>query len=97
MKEYGASEENCWRCGRAGHRTFECFANSTKKGTMLPSAPLKGASSAKQKRTDGDDPETPAAAKPHLSTVKGKDSDMREATAVWADDESEFTVFTDCE
>jgi len=81
-KEYGASEENCWRCGRAGHRTFEYFANSTKKGTTLASAPGKVASSAKSKWTNDDDPETPTAAKPHLSTVKVEDSNMREATAV---------------
>lgn len=31
----------CWRCGRTGHRTFECFSFQTTQGTTLPPAPWK--------------------------------------------------------
>jgi len=41
QEEYGKSSDNCWRCGRGGHRTYECFAGSTQKGTTLPPAPWR--------------------------------------------------------
>ena len=37
--EYFKSGDNCWRCGRPGHRTYECYAHTTLKGTPLPHAP----------------------------------------------------------
>jgi len=39
QEEYGKSREDCWRCGRNGHKTFECFSFNTIKGTVLPKAP----------------------------------------------------------
>ena len=47
-KEYGSSRDNCWLCGRGGHKTFECYAGTTTGGTSLPMAPWKGACSAKR-------------------------------------------------
>jgi len=38
-KEYGKSMEDCWRCGRSGYKTFECFSFNTKNGMVRPSAP----------------------------------------------------------
>jgi len=33
------SPEGYWRCGQKGHRTYECFAHTTRYGTPLPKAP----------------------------------------------------------
>ena len=35
--------DGCWRCGRTGHRTHECYLFQTIKGTELPPAPWKAA------------------------------------------------------
>ena len=32
-------QDGCWRCGRTGHRTFDCFSFQTIQGTLLPPAP----------------------------------------------------------
>jgi hypothetical protein len=56
-KEYGASKKNCCRCGRERHRTFECYASTTKRGTALLAAPGKSISSASKKRSREDDEE----------------------------------------
>jgi len=53
-KEYRSSKDNCWGCGQAGDKTFECYVGTTTGGTMLPTAPWRGASSAKRKHV-GDD------------------------------------------
>jgi len=39
QEEYGRSRNDCWRCGRSTHKTYECFSFNTKKGTALPPAP----------------------------------------------------------
>jgi len=38
-EEYFKTPESCWRCGQKGHRTYECFAHTTRQGTVLPRAP----------------------------------------------------------
>ena len=68
QQEYKATE-NCWRCGRPGHRTFECYAFTTAKGTSLPAAPWKAAAAAPRvspnggKRKTTEEPEERPAAK----------------------------------
>jgi len=42
QEEYKATD-GCWRCGRPGHKTFECYAFTTSQGTSLPVAPWKTA------------------------------------------------------
>jgi len=42
QEEYKATD-SCWRCGRPGHKTFECYAFTTARGTSLPAAPWKAA------------------------------------------------------
>jgi len=34
-EEYWKSREDCWRCGRPGHRTYDCFSFETLQGTAL--------------------------------------------------------------
>jgi len=65
--EFSASSENCWDCGSAGHRMYECFAATTKAGTSLPTALWKGVLSIKRKRETYDPKEEEA-----LPTTKVK-------------------------
>jgi len=85
-KEYGSSKENCWRCGRAGHKTFECDAGTTTGGTTLPTAPWQGGSSAKRKRDDDKNAETPAPKQSKVTTIKTDYDNMRDVAAAWAED-----------
>ena len=39
QKAYFHNRDDCWRCGRPGYRTFECFSFNTVQGTLLPKAP----------------------------------------------------------
>jgi len=39
QEEYGQKRDDCWRCGRSRHQTYECFSFSRVKGTTLPPAP----------------------------------------------------------
>jgi len=39
QEAYFKNHDDCWQCGRAGHRTFECFSFSTLQGTALPKTP----------------------------------------------------------
>jgi len=39
QEAYFRNRDDCWRCGRARHKTFECFLFSTLQGTTLPKAP----------------------------------------------------------
>ena len=43
QEEYGQRREDCWRCGRGGHKTYECHAFNTHSGTTLPAALWKAA------------------------------------------------------
>ena len=85
-KEYGSSKDNCWRCSQAGHKTFKCYAATTTGGTTLPRAPWRGASSAKRKRDDDKNTETPAPNQSKVTTIKTEDDDMRDVAAAWAED-----------
>ena len=84
-KEYGSSQDNCWRCGRGGHKTFECYAGTTTEGTSLPTAPTKGASSVKRKRDNKELNEAPTPKQSRKTVIKTEDDDMREAAAAWAE------------
>jgi len=42
-REEYKTTDGCWRCGRPGHKTFECYAFTTAQGTSLPVAPWKTA------------------------------------------------------
>ena len=57
--DYRTNESDCRRCGRDGHKTRACFAQTTSKGTKLPplpKMPTKRASAAGTKRTQDEEP-----------------------------------------
>jgi len=66
---------------------FECYAGTTTGGTALPTAPWRGASSAKRKRDGDENVETPAPKQSKVTTIKIEDDDMRDAAAAWAKDQ----------
>ena len=57
--DYQTDEADCRRCARDGHKTRACFAQTTSKGTKLPTPPkmpTKRASAAGTKRTQDEEP-----------------------------------------
>jgi len=50
QEEYSRVREDCWRCGRSSHKTYECFSFNTRKRTALPPAPWKASAVAQAKR-----------------------------------------------
>ena len=57
--EFSQADADCRRCGRDGHKTRACFAQSTLKGTKLPpppKMPTKRASATGTKRIQDDEP-----------------------------------------
>jgi len=81
--------DDCWRCGWAGHITFECFSFSTLQGTTLPKASWKaaGASEGKRKR-DEEVEEHPAAKQQKVAAAEIMDTDT--FAPLWEDSESDF-------
>ena len=55
-EEYFHNRDDCWRCGRPGHRTYECFSFNTKHSTALPPAPWKVSAVAQEKRRRSEEP-----------------------------------------
>jgi len=61
-EEYRQSREDCWRCGRTGHKTYECLSFKTRNGTLLPPDLCKiGAVSEGKGKRDDEGDMTPAA------------------------------------
>jgi len=83
-EEYRMSQEDCWRCGRPGHRTYDCFSFQTVQGTALPPAPWKVAAVETTKRKREDEPEEPAAAKQQKMVAV---EEMATDLPLWADSE----------
>jgi len=100
QEEYKATE-NCWRCGRPGHKTFECYAFTTSRGTSLPVAPWKtaavttktGPAGGKRKSMEGPDKhlakQQKVAAVETMAIEEAEPPRMIEA-APWNDSDSDF-------
>jgi len=85
-EEYGKSKDDCWRCGRSGHRTYECYAGSTKRGTSLPTAPWKVSAVRREKRKRSEEPEAPIPAKQQkVAAVETMDT-----APLWEESDSDF-------
>ena len=82
--------DNCWRCGRPGHQTYDCYAGTTTAGTALPKAPWKVSAvntagpvtAPKRKR---EEEESSAVQPSKLQKVAAVDT--MEPTNLWADSE----------
>jgi len=86
-EEYGRSREDCWRCGRNGHKTYECYAGTTKKGTVLPAAPWKVSAVGNGKRKR-DEEDMPPAKQQKVAAVETMEVDA--IVPLWEDSESDF-------
>jgi len=82
--------ENCWRCGRPGHRTFDCYAFTTAAGTSLPKAPWKVAAVTKEapapppkRKRDEESEPLPAAKQQKVAAVE----EMTTDPPLWASEE----------
>ena len=85
-EEYGRSNDDCWRCGRSGHRTYDCFAASTKKGTCLPMAPWKVSAVQEGKRKRSEEPKALIPAKQQkVAAVETMDM-----APLWEESDSDF-------
>ena len=83
-EEYRKSQEDCWRYGRPGHRTYDCFSFQTVQGTALPPAPWKVAAVETMKRKRENEPEEPPAAKQQkVAAVEEMATDL----PLWEDSE----------
>jgi hypothetical protein len=82
------NEGGCFRCGRDGHRTTDCYALKTIEGTPLPEGKADAIASAAGKRKRDDESTTPVAKQGKTAAVLTNDEDMREAP-VWVEDSDE--------
>jgi len=81
-------QRDCWRCGRNGHKTYECHAFIIKKGTALPKAPWKMVAVAGQKRWHQEDQEEPATKQQKVAALETMDTDA--VTLLWEDSKLDF-------
>jgi len=88
-EEYRQDRDGCWRCGRTGHKTFECLSFQTRKGTKLPPAPWKTAavSTPTGKRDREKDKEEPVAKQQKVAAVETMEVD---AMPMWESEDSDF-------
>jgi len=87
-EEYRRNREDCWRCGRPGHKTYDCLSFKTRKGMLLPPAPWKvGAvtGEAKRKREEEDEA-APLAKQQKVAAVETMDLSPGKELPIWAED-----------
>jgi len=94
-EEYKATD-NCWRCGRPGHRTFECYAFTTSQGTRLPAIQGKAAAAtdrappAQGKRKASEEPAERQNKQQKVAAVEPKEKEGVDSIAPWDDSDSDF-------
>jgi len=90
QEEYGRVWEDCWRCGRSSHKTYECFSFNTRKGTALPPAPWKAAAVAQGKRKRSEEPEEAMLANKQQKVAAVETMDADTMRPLWEDSELDF-------
>jgi len=89
QEAYFRNRDDCWRCGRPGHKTFECFLFNTLQGTALPKATWKaGGASEGKRKWDEEVEEHPAAKQQKVAAVETMDTDA--VAPLWEDSKSDF-------
>jgi hypothetical protein len=82
IDKHKKDKADCWRCGRSGHKMYECYAKKTVGGTELSGG--KTASLGKRKRDDeGDDDK-------ESEKTKGKDKKAKTAAVRQDDDDTDL-------
>jgi len=91
QETYFKNRDDCWRCGRTGHRTFECFSFSTLQGTPLPKATWRAATMAVSKGKRGrEEAEEGLPATKQQKVAAVETMDTKAPTPLWEDSESDF-------
>ena len=92
IEDHKKVQDGCWRCGRTGHRTFDCYSFQTMQGTALPPAPWKVPAARTNgpaptgKRNREDEPETvPPLKQQKVAAVEAIETDL----PLWANSEEE--------
>jgi hypothetical protein len=90
IEEHKATKAGCWRCGRDGHHSTECYAKTTRRGTALPAGPGTAAAVGKRKCEElgMDVLDTPTSRKRDTSAAVIQCEGGREVP-LWADDSGE--------
>jgi hypothetical protein len=99
IDRHKTSKADCIRCGRDGHKMYDCYAKATTNGVQLPDAKGKGKVSAvtsKRKRSDESAKETAAlptsessSKKQKVAAVREDDEAMSQAPRIWEMDSDE--------
>jgi len=88
-EEYRRNRDDCWRCGRSGHRTYECFSFNTKRGTALAPAPWETSAVVQGKQKRSEEPETtPLAKQQKVAAVETIETDA--IAPLWEQSDSDF-------
>jgi hypothetical protein len=93
IEAHKKDRDNCWRCRRSGHRTFDCYSFSTTNGTPLPKAPWKVAAAPEVHRPDKrkreeENPVEPAPKQQKVAAVETMD--LETSGPVWEESEEDF-------
>jgi hypothetical protein len=67
ITKYKDMKANCWRCGREGHYTRECYAKKTENGEEIVKPTVSAAK--KWKRDDNDNSSPTTAKKPKIAAT----------------------------
>jgi hypothetical protein len=94
IDKHKKNPEGCFRCGRDGHRTTDCYAQKTIEGTVLPTGKTSAVASGTGKRKQEDDPAITAPIQKQQKTAALKTEegvDMRDLP-IWmgSSDKSDF-------
>jgi hypothetical protein len=87
VEAHKAAGNCCYRCGREGHKSYECYAYRTKKGTELPVHPSKVTESANATKKRE---KQPAEKKPKIAAVTDHDAAARQARIWELESEEDF-------
>jgi len=93
-KEYFKPPESCWHCSQKGHRTYKCFAHTTRCGTPLPKAPWKATGittteAGKRKRSEEPE-ENPASKQQKITAINAMEEEPSRTLPIWADDSDQW-------
>jgi len=89
QEAYFRNRDDCWRYGRPGHRTFECFSFNMLQGTALPKALWKAAAAGQKRgRENEKDEEAPATKQQKVAVVETMEMDA--VAPLWEESDSDF-------
>jgi len=89
-EEYFRNQDGCWRCRQKGHRTYECFAHTTRHGTPLPKAPWKAAGVAIKRKHDEESREEPTPKQQKIAAIDVMQVEPSQKLPIWTDESDQL-------